>query len=123
MPADISKAYGQVQKSALSGRAAEAEAFAKSAALLHDVATGVIDPDAYREALEKNQKLWTILQASLKEDEGRLPKDLRQDILKLSIFVDKQTLKALAVPAFVNVEVLIQINRQIAGGLFKKPEN
>lgn len=123
MPIDISQTYGQVQKSALRGRAAEAEAFAKSAAKMHSVATGVIDPAAYKEALGANQKLWTVLQASLKGDEGRLPEDLRQDILKLSIFVDKQTVKALAVPAYVNVEILIDINRQIANGLFQKPED
>lgn len=120
MPVDIAKAYGQVQKSALSGRAAEAEAFAKSAANLHEAASGLIEAEAYKEALKKNQKLWTLIQASLSEDKDRLPEDLKRNILKLSIFVDKQTLKALAAPSYGNVESLININRQMASGQFQK---
>ncbi len=122
MPTDVNKTYGQIQKSALSGRAAEAEAFVKSARKLHEAASGIIDSASYEEALQSNQKLWTVLQASLQADEGRLPEDLRQDILKLSIFVDKQTLKALADPSLRNVESLIEINRSMASGLFQKPK-
>jgi len=122
MAADVTKAYGQIQKSALGGRAAEAEAFAKSARKLHQAASEPIDPAAFEDALQSNQKLWTLLQASLQGDEGRLPEDLRQDILKLSIFVDTQTLKARAAPSLRAVEPLIDINRNLAGGLFQKPE-
>lgn len=122
MSSDPTKAYGQAQKSALGGRAAEAEAFAKAARNLHDAATDPIDAVAYRDAVRANQKLWTVLQASLMEDEGRLPEDLRQDIIKLSIFVDQQTLKAMAAPSLSSVEPLIDINRNIAAGLFQKPK-
>ena len=52
-----------------------------------------------------------------------LPEGLRQDILKLSIFVDSQTLKALSHPSPVNVETLININRNIASGLLKSPKD
>ena len=120
MPVNIAKAYGQVQKSALTGRAAEAEAFAKSAAKLHEAASGLIEADMYKQALKDNQKLWTLIQASLTEDNGRIPETLKKDILKLSVFVDKQTLKALAAPSYRNVEALININRQMASGQFQK---
>ena len=122
MTTDISKAYGKVQKSATHGRAAEAEAFAKSARNLHQAASAPFDAAALEEALQSNLKLWTVLQASLRKDEDHLPDDLREDILKLSIFVDKQTLKARASPSLENVASLIDINRNLAGGLFQKPK-
>ncbi|NQU58802.1 MAG: flagellar biosynthesis regulator FlaF [Rhodospirillales bacterium] len=121
MNADLTKTYGQVQNSALGGRAAEAEAFAKSARNLHQAASEPLDPAALKDALQSNLKLWTLLQVSLSEDEGRLPKDLRQDILRLSIFVDKQTLVARAALSLDAVEPLIEINRNMASGLFQKP--
>jgi len=123
MAVDPTKAYGQTQKSVIGGRAGEAEAFAKSASNLHAASQEPIDAAAYEEALHTNQKLWTVLQASLLEDEGRLPDDLRQDIIKLSIFVDSQTLKALAHPSAANVETIININRNMANGLFKRPKD
>jgi flagellar biosynthesis activator protein FlaF len=122
MVTDVSKAYGQIQKSAIGGRAAEAEAFAKSARNLHQAASPPLDAAALEEALQSNLKLWTVLQASLRKDEDHLPDDLREDILKLSIFVDKQTLKARASPSLENVASLIDINRNLAGGLFQKPK-
>jgi len=123
MSSDFTNAYGKIQKSAIGGRAAEAEAFAKSARLLHQAASDPLDGVAYEEALQSNLKLWTLLQASLSEEYGRLPDDLRQDILRLSIFVDKQTLEARAAPSLENVEPLININRNMAGGLFTAPND
>ncbi len=123
MNADVTKTYGRIQKSAPGGRAAEAEAFAKSARKLHQAVSEPLDAAVFEDALQSNQKLWTLLQASLLDDDGRLPDDLRQDILRLSIFVDKQTLKARAAPSLGTVEPLIDINRNMAGGLFQKPKD
>lgn len=122
MNSNGTKSYGQAQTAALSGRAAEAEAFVKSASRLHQAASDPLDATAFGEALQSNRKLWTLLQASLRDDDGRLPEDLRQDILRLSIFVDKQTLKARAAPSLEAVAPLIDINRNMAGGLFKNPK-
>ncbi|MBC8269486.1 MAG: flagellar biosynthesis regulator FlaF [Rhodospirillaceae bacterium] len=123
MASDISKAYGKVQKSTSGGRAAEAEAFAKSARNLHQAACEPLDSVALEEALQSNLKLWTVLQVSLQNNEDYLPDDLRKDILKLSIYVDKQTLKARAAPSLENVAPLININRNMAAGLFQKPKD
>ncbi|MBC8445116.1 MAG: flagellar biosynthesis regulator FlaF [Rhodospirillaceae bacterium] len=122
MSSDLTKSYARIQKSTPGGRHGEAAAFVETARKIHEAAQAPIDVSAYARSLQNNQKLWTLLQASLLEDEGRLPEDLRQDILKLSIFVDKQTLKALALPSFENVASLIDINRNMAGGLFQKPK-
>lgn len=121
MAADITKTYGRIQSSVLGGRAAEAEAFTKSASKLHMAASQPIDAAAFDDALQSNQKLWTLLQASLRDDDQRLPDDLRQDILKLSIFVDMQTLRARADPSAKTAQPLIDINRNMAAGLFQKP--
>ena len=43
--------------------------------------------------------------------------ELKSDLLSLSLFVDKQTVKALADPRPEHLDVLIEINRNIALGL------
>ncbi|MDA1091088.1 MAG: flagellar biosynthesis regulator FlaF [Proteobacteria bacterium] len=110
-------AYRQVNKLALTPRAAEAEAFTKAARLLHQARQGAFDYAAYAAALRFNQELWTIIQAEQGNQETALPADLRRDTLNLSLFVDKQTIKALSHPAVGHLDSLIEINRSIARGL------
>ena len=110
-------AYRQTSKLALPPRVAEAEAFIKAARLLNQAKTGSFDYDAYASALRFNQTLWTIIQADLGRDGSRLPAGLRSDILNLSLYVDKQTLKALSDPKAEYQGALVEIDRTIARGL------
>ena len=54
-----------------------------------------------------------------KEDTSLSP-GLRRDTLNLSLFVDKQTIKALSNPEVSHLVSLIEINRAIARGLFPR---
>tara|TARA_B100000676_G_C18071803_1_gene844789 strand:- start:2443 stop:2871 length:429 start_codon:yes stop_codon:yes gene_type:complete len=71
-------------------------------------------------ALNYNQRIWTVIQAFAAE-ENSLPDQLRANLISLSIFVDKQTYKALAENDPKKLDVLININRQIAAGFRSIP--
>lgn len=115
------QAYAQTQKSALSSREIEAMAFTKAALLLEDAKNNLEDYDSYASALKFNQLLWTIIQADVVDKENKLPDVLKANILSLSIFVDKQTIKALADSKAEHLETLININKNLAEGLMTKP--
>lgn len=110
-------AYQQTSRLTPSPRNAEAEAFSKAARLLHQAETGTFDYDNYASALRFNQRLWTIIQADLGRDGMHLPAELRRDILNLSLYVDKQTMKALTDPKAEHLGALVEIDRSIARGL------
>ncbi len=110
-------AYRQTSRLAPSPRAAEAEAFSKAARLLNQARAGAFDYDTYASALRFNQTLWTIIQADLGRGGIHLPAGLRRDILNLSLYVDKQTRKALADPKAEHRGALVAIDRTITRGL------
>jgi len=109
--------YQRAQKLAASPRAAEAAAFSKAVLLLTRAGKRPDDYDAYAKALEFNRTLWTVLQADVADAANPLPDDVKSDLLSLSLFVDKQTVKALAQPASENLAPLIEIDRNLARGL------
>ena len=51
-----------------------------------------------------------------------LPDEIRQNILSLSVFIDKHTVSALAEPSDRKLRVLVDINRNIAAGLMTSTE-
>jgi flagellar protein FlaF len=110
--------YQMVQHLAVIPSQAEAQALTKAAMLL-DRARDTVDDDygAYATALTFNQILWTILQADLSGEDNRLPDNLRDDLLLLSLFVDRQTILALGDPNPKYLDALIEINRNLAQGL------
>ena len=111
------KAYGQAQRAAFLPRQVEATAFAKAAALLAEAATRVQEFGAYRAALRFNRLIWTLIQADLARPDNGLSDQVKAKLLSLSVFVDKQTVAALAAPSAARLESLIEIDRNIAQGL------
>ncbi len=111
------QAYAQTQKTAMPPREVEAMAFTKAALMLEDVKGKTDDYDSYAAALKFNQLLWTIIQADIVDKENQLPPELKANILSLSIFVDRQTIKALANTKGNYLETLITINKNLAEGL------
>jgi flagellar protein FlaF len=67
--------------------------------------------------LRLNWRLWTIIQADVSGEGSPLPDEIRQNILSLSVFIDKHTVSALAEPSERKLRVLVEINRNIAAGL------
>ncbi len=114
-------AYRTSQSSAPSGRSVEAEAFATAARMLHEAVESPADALKYLRALEFNRKLWSVIEADVSDPKSPLPSEVRQDFLDLAVFVDEQTALAVKEPATDHLDSLIQINRNLATGLFSDP--
>ena len=123
MSQDKIQAYAQTQKSSMAPREVEAMAFTKAALMLEEAKNNTDDYDSYASALKFNQLLWTIIQADIVDKENELPAQLKANILSLSIFVDKQTVKALADTKTRHIDSLININKNLAEGLMAKVES
>lgn len=78
------------------------------------------NPDLLRQALSLNQRLWTIFQTSMVDPECPLPKDIRDNVLALSIIVDRQTFDRLIDLDVDKLDRLIDINRAVATGLSQR---
>jgi len=82
------------------------------------------DPEfdrALTHGLQINQRIWTILQSELANPDHPMPKKIRIDLLRLSAFVDKRTYEVLAFPEPDKLQILIDINLNIAAGLRQTP--
>jgi flagellar protein FlaF len=53
----------------------------------------------------------------LTQADNPLPEEIRQNILSLSVFVDRRIFEVMAYPAPEKLDILISINRNIAAGL------
>jgi flagellar biosynthesis activator protein FlaF len=118
------KAYRNAQNSTLSGRDVEAAALAQAALLLIECQKNWDSGERYAElseALRINQTIWSIFQAELAKEDNPLPKQLKQDILRLSFFIDKRIIDVLAYPASEKLDSIININLNLAAGLRGSP--
>jgi flagellar biosynthesis activator protein FlaF len=122
MSKDKVAAYAQQQKRNLSPREVEAMAFTKAALMLEDAKKVTNNIAEFSKALRFNHLLWTIIQADLTDPENQLPPEIKANVMSLSIFVDKQTTKALRSSAGNDLDVLININRNLAAGLRTSPQ-
>jgi len=76
-------------------------------------------PAALLDAVRKNWRLWTIFQAELVGADCSLPKEVRANLIGLSNFIDRHTARLLAKLEAAGIDVLVNINRQIAEGLLE----
>ena len=116
-------AYSNMQKETLSGRELEASVLTRAGLMLKQVQDNWNSPDRndkLLEAVKFNQKVWSFFQAELSDPENPLPLNLRQDILNLSIFIDKRLFEAMACPDSDKLSIIIDINFNIAAGLRTK---
>ncbi len=114
------EAYRTVQKTTLSEREMEASVLTKAALVLQQVQNNWEAEDRdmrLDEAVRYNQKIWSIFQSELSKPDNPLPKKLREDILSLSLFIDRRIFEVLASPAPEKLSVLININLNLAAGL------
>lgn len=119
--------YASIQKENLSGRELEASILTRAGIMLKTVKENwdASDRDEkLMEAIKFNQKVWSFFQAELTDPENPLPRNLRQDILNLSVFVDKRLFEIMAnlQPDPENLGIIIDINFNIAAGLRSKPD-
>jgi len=80
------------------------------------------DPESVLAAVRLNWQLWTIIQAELLSPECTTPIAIRTNALSLAKFIDKHTVEIISNPEAGKLDVLIHINRELAGGLYETPE-
>lgn len=113
-------AYQGVQKETMSGRETEARVLGKAALKLKkcqenwDSETRRTDLE---EAFEYNHQIWSIFQAELTEPDHPMDKELRQNLLNLSIFIEGRIYETRAYPAPEKLTAIININNSLAAGL------
>jgi len=69
------------------------------------------------EAVRLNWRLWTIIQAEQSDPDSLNARNIREGLLNLANFIDKRSIALLASADKNELEVLININRNIAAGL------
>lgn len=116
--------YVGIQKESMSGRELEASVLTKGGLMLKACQENWEAPDReakMMEAIKYNQKIWSFFQAELSEPTNPLPKELRQDLLNLSIFIDKRFFEVMAYPDPEKLTAVININFNVAAGLRSNP--
>lgn len=112
-----------MQKEGISGRELEASVLSRAGIMLKKVQENWDAPgrdENLHEAIKFNQKVWSFFQAELTDPENPLPKNLREDILSLSIFVEKRLYEVLAYPDPAKLSIVIEIDFNLAAGLRSK---
>jgi len=107
------------QQTAVLGAApqqAEAWALTTAARRLADAKSSG-DHETILAAVRLNWRLWTIFQANLSGPECEVPTEIRTSLLNLANFVDKRSVGLIFEADPEKLDVLININRQIAAGL------
>lgn len=103
-------------------RDVEAWALAEAARRLIDAGRNPDNTEALQAALQLNQRLWTIFQAAMTEEDCQHPPDVRTNIAALSLLVDRETIARLVDLDGTKLDTLININRQVASGLTAQRE-
>ena len=112
------QAYAKTQSLALSQRDLEARALLRAASKLQAIKENW-DPSVahIEDALSHNRKVWTIFLASASEPDCQLPPDVRKNVIGLGRFVINQCMRILFEPDRSKLDLLIDINQNIAAGL------
>jgi flagellar protein FlaF len=126
--AQASGAYGQQAREGIDQRELEGQLLIKAANEIQrlrdrwDEAT----PADIDDILAYNRKLWMVFFDTAVEnpDDGdNISIDLRNNIVNLCNFIFKRSVDILADPKREKLNVLIDINREVAAGLIAKPSN
>jgi flagellar protein FlaF len=121
-------AYGaHAQQVTPDQREMEGRVLLKAASKLKDLQTNWNTDNLalIEEVLKYNRQIWMIFyDTALENPEGNRPNDLRSNIVNLANFIFKREIDIMADPKKEKLDVLININREIAAGLMakQKPE-
>ncbi len=114
------KTYELIERATLPGEELEASVLARVATRLtecQDRWDEAGHEERLRGALEFSQRVWTFFQSELTRRDHPLPSALRQDLVNLSVFIDKRTFEIMACPTPEKLTAIININRDVAAGL------
>lgn len=120
---NVSQKYSDNDMNAMGQVELESRALIRTASALNNIKEHWDEmKDSLPEALEKNRRLWTIIATAMGEKECEQPEEVRKNIMNLALFVFQRTVHALAEPKPEDLNVLININMNIAKGLSEHEE-
>jgi flagellar biosynthesis activator protein FlaF len=117
--------YQSVQKNTMSGRETEARVLSRAALKLRNCQEnwGSETRQAeMEEAFEYNHQIWSIFQGELTKPDHPMDKELRQNLLNLSVFIEGRIFETRAYPDPEKLTAIININNGLAAGLRASPE-
>lgn len=80
-------------------------------------------PELLDDTLRYNRQIWLMFVDTAMEDgDPNRPQELRANIANLGKFIFNHSIELLAKPVPEKLDVLIEINREIAAGLMTKPK-
>jgi flagellar protein FlaF len=113
------------QKNTGNQRELEGRVLLKSNRMLQDLQNNwdSIDPEVLEETLKYNRQIWMLFyDTAMENPEGDRPNDLRSNILNLANFIFKREVEILGKPQKEKLNILININREVAAGLMSNPD-
>jgi flagellar biosynthesis activator protein FlaF len=113
-------AYQSIQNEAMSGCETEARVLSKAAVKLKDCQENWDSKTHHaelEEAFEYNHQIWSIFQGELTKPDHPMDKELRQNILNLSVFIEGRIYETRAYPDPEKLTAIININNGLAAGL------
>ena len=124
--AQAASAYGDhAQKTTPDQRELEGRVLLKSAKMLKDLQDDWdnMDSEILEQTLRYNRQLWMVFyDTALENPEQNRPNDLRSNIINLANFIFKREVEIMAAPEKQKLDVLININKEIAAGLMTKQQ-
>jgi flagellar protein FlaF len=109
-----------VENATISGRETEARVLTKAALKLKYCRDHWNDSDRREkmdEALTYTQRVWSLIQSELMAESNPLPRNIKQNILNLSAFIDKRIFNIMAYPDPQKLDIIIDIHLNLAAGL------
>ncbi len=114
------QAYAHTAQKTANPRDLEARLLIQAANKLQSIVSGqVTDTQEMREALRYNRKLWTILATSATAAENPLPKQIKENIGNIALFVLPHCVELEHQPLPQRMTSLVNINRELAAGLMQ----
>ena len=112
--------YDRIRMKTLSGRDIEAAVLEKAAVNLrkaqNEMEPGRIN-DTVEDALNFNKRIWDVFRADWQNPDSHLPREVRQNLLSLCVFLTKQMLDFRADPVPEKLESMARINETLIDGL------
>jgi flagellar protein FlaF len=121
-------AYGDhAQKHTPNQRELEARVLLKSARMIKDLQDNwdTVTGELLESTLRYNRQIWLVFyDTALENPDGDKPSDLRSNIMNLANFIFKREVEIMADKECKKekLDVLININKEIAAGLMTNPE-
>jgi flagellar protein FlaF len=123
--AAAASAYGShAQQHTPDQRETEARVLLKAAQMFKDLQNDWDNSnlEIIEATLKYNRNIWLMFYDTAVENaEGDRPRDLRSNIVNLANFIFKREIDIMSDPKKEKLDVLININREIAAGLMTKP--